>query len=436
MEKFVINGGKPLKGTIEVRGAKNAATKILAACLLTEEPSIIDNLPLIEDVFRMIEIMESMGAKVKWLDKRQIKVEAKNLDPSKMNYDLICQMRSSILLMGALIGRFSEFKIPQPGGCIIGSRPVEPHLNALKALGVEIEQKNNFYYLKRKKLIGQKIVMSEMSVTATENALLASVLANGVTTIKCAAAEPYICDLGYFLNKMGAKISGLGTHTLIVKGVKKLRGNLKGTRHFLMPDPIEMGTFISLAVASRGEIIIKNIVPEFIEAELLKFKEANANFKLSQSRNFSPGWGYKIAEIKIKPTTQLKAVKKVHNMPYPGFAADNLSPFAVLMTQAEGTSLIHDWMYENRLKYIDELNKMGANAIICDPHRALITGPTPLYGTKITSFDLRAGISLIIAALIAKGQSEILDAYQVDRGYERIEERLENLGADIRRVKE
>lgn len=429
MAKFVINGGKPLSGTIEVKGAKNAATKILAACLLTDEECVIENLPEIEDVFRMIEIMKSIGVEIKKVNNK-IVVRAKNIDPSKMNFDLVCKMRSSILLMGALIARCEEFKIPPPGGCIIGARPIDAHLQVLIKLGAKISQENDFYQLKRNHLQGAEIVMPEISVTATENAIFGAILANGRTIIKCAAMEPHVQDLCYFLNKMGARISGIGTHTLSIDGVEKL----KGAKYFIIPDSIEMCTFISLAAATRSEIKIENAIPEFIEVELLKFKEANVNFRIENSKEFSEGWGYKIADIIVFPSAQLKAVKKVHNMPYPGFAADSLSPFAVLMTQADGISLIHDWMYEGRLKYIDELNKMGANAVICDPHQALITGPTPLYGKKITSFDLRAGAALIIAALVATGETEIDNIYQVDRGYEKIEERLKGVGADIKRI--
>lgn len=430
MSKFIIKGGKPLSGTIEVKGAKNAATKVLAACLLTEDECYIENLPQIEDVFRMIEIMESMGVKIEREKGGKVIVQAKELNPRKMNFDLVCKMRSSILLMGALIARCEKFEIPPPGGCIIGARSIDAHLNVLTLLGAKIEQEEELYHLKRNHLRGCNIVMPEISVTATENAIFGAVLAEGRTEIKCAAMEPHVQDLCYFLNKMGAKISGIGTHCLVIEGV----GRLNGAKHYIIPDAIEMCTFISLAAATQSEIKIKNVAPEFIEVELLKFKEANVNFKINELKEFAPGWRYKITDLDIFPSTQLKAVKKVHNMPYPGFAADSLSPFAVLMTQADGISLIHDWMYEGRLKYIDELNKMGANAVVCDPHRALITGPTPLYGKKITSFDLRAGAALIIAALAAKDETEIDNVYQIDRGYEKIEERLKGIGADIRRI--
>lgn len=411
-------------------GAKNAVTPILAACLLTSEPCVIDNVPLIEDCFRMLDIFISIGARVEWLDKRKLRITADNLDLQKMDRQVVSKLRSSILLMGALTARFKNFKLFQPGGCIIGARTVEPHIQALGALGVKVYEQERNYFVERDILKGAEILLNEFSVTATENVLMAAVLARGRTVIKCAAAEPHTQDLCYFLKKMGAKISGIGTHTLTIDGVKKL----KGADYFLIYDYIEMGSFLSLAGAVKGKLLIKNVIPEFIECELSKFQEANLNFKIKNLRKFSKGWGYKIGDVEVLPSGGLRAVRKVHNMPYPGLAADFLPPFAAMLTQAEGTSLIHDWMYEGRLQYINELNKMGANAVICDPHRALITGPVPLYGTEITSYDLRAGAALIIAALAARGKSEISEVYQVDRGYEKIEERLARIGADIKRV--
>ncbi|MDP1629204.1 MAG: UDP-N-acetylglucosamine 1-carboxyvinyltransferase, partial [bacterium] len=355
---------------------------------------------------------------------------AKNADITKINSDLIAKMRSSILILGPATARFGYLKFPHPGGCQIGSRIIDPHLLALTELGAQVEACKGVYELSCKKLKGVELVMDEFSVTATENALMAAVLAEGRTTIKCAASDFYVQDLACFLRKMGAKISGIGAHRLIVDGVEKLRG----VNYSIMPDPIEMGTFVSLLAATKSRGIVKNFVPEFLEIELLKFKEANVNLGIQDLRRANGGWDYKIGELVINSATNLKAVKKVHNMPHPGFTADLIQPFAVLMTQAEGTSLVHDWMYEGRLKYIDELIKMGANAVICDPHRALITGPTPLYGTNISSFDLRTGATLIIAALVAQGETVINNTYQVDRGYEKIEQRLQQLGADIKRI--
>jgi len=334
-----------------------------------------------------------------------------------MDKTSIAKMRSSILLLGPLLARVGQQAIIMPGGCEIGVRPIDTHLMALENLGAKTTKNNKIYFLEAKKLIGREFVMNEFSVTATENAIMAAVLAQGETIIHCAAAEPHVQDLCNFLNKMGAQISGIGSHTLQIKGVKKL----SGVNYKIISDPIETGTFICLAGAMQNNIIIKNCQPQFLKMELSKFQQANINFEISKN------------QILVKPTKNIKAVN-IHNMPYPGFAADLLQPFAVLMTQANGLSLIHDWMYEDRFKYIIDLNKMGAHCFLCDPHRVLIQGPTALAGREITSYDLRAGASLLIAALTAKGKSVIHQAEIIDRGYEKIEQRLQQLGADIKRI--
>ena len=418
MEKFVIRGGEPLKGVIEVAGSKNAALAILAATLLTDEECEIDNIPLIGDVLRMIDILKSIGADVEWTGTRKLKIRAKEIDPEKMDYSSVGLIRASILLLGPLLTRFKKFKIPHPGGCIIGARPVGVHFDALEALGAEITQDGDFYYFQRGELTGKKIVLKEFSVTATENLMMAASLAKGTTIIKIAAIEPHVQDLGKFLNKMGAKIKGDGVHTIVIKGQEKLHG----ASHVIIPDPIEAGTFIIAAAASRGEVLIKNVNPDHLDLVLEKFKEFGVPLEVGQD------------SILIKSPTSLKACK-IEARTYPGIPTDLQAPFAILATQANGTSLIHDTLYEGRLGYVNELNKMGANAVVCDPHRVLITGPTPLYGQEITSFDLRAGATLIIAALIAEGESKINEPHQVDRGYERIEERLRGLGADIKRIR-
>ena len=419
MQKFIINGGKPLEGRIDVMGSKNAATPILSACLLTKEECIIDNVPLIADVMKMIEILESMGVEIEWVGKRKLKIKAgDNVDPEKMDFEIVGHMRSSILLLGSLLARFKKFKIKQPGGCIIGARPVGVHFDALEALGAKITSENGFYYFKADKLTGKTIVLREFSVTATENLMMAATLAEGITTIKIAAIEPHVQDLARFLIKMGARIKGLGIHTIQIEGIEKLHG----AEHKIIPDPIEAGTFAIAAVATKGNVEINNINPHELDLVIEKLKEIGANIEIKNNK------------LLIKPVSKFNAIKKIETRTYPGIPTDLQAPFAVLATQAEGTTLIHDTMYEGRLAYVNELNKMGADAIICDPHRALITGPTPLYGQDITSFDLRAGATLIIASLLAEGKSTINKIDQVDRGYEKIEERLRNLGADIQRV--
>jgi len=431
-ETFIIRGGRKLKGRIEVSGAKNAAFPVLMATLLTTEECTLHNVPLIGDVRAMLEILKSIGVEYRFLSEHTLKIRAKRLTIGQVRHDLVEQIRASILLCGALPSRARQFTIYKPGGCSIGARILDPHKDALLRLGISIKQKGKYLHITKRSVPGKErdIVLSEMSVTATENAVLASVLANGVTRIHCAATEPYVQDLCHMLNAMGAKISGVGTNNLSVTGVRKLRG----VSHTIMPDPIEMGTFIALAAATRSHITIANCVPEFIAFELLKFKEAHVTVQMKNIRTPKEGWRYRLADITVVPS-ELRAVKKVHNAPYPGLSPDVLPMFAMLATQAKGVTLIHDWMYEGRLKYIEELRRMGADAFVCDPHRALITGPTPLEGKEITSFDLRAGAVLIIAALAAKGKSVIHGVYQVDRGYERIVERLRGIGAHITRVK-
>jgi len=420
MEKFIINGGRSLRGEIEVRGSKNATTPILSACLLTKEECIIDNVPLITDVMKMIEILQSMGVEVERIGERTVRVKAgDNVDPEKMDFAIVGHMRSSILLLGSLLARFKKFKIKQPGGCIIGARPIGTHFEALEALGATITQDDNFYYLEADKLIGKKIVLKEFSVTATENLMMAAALAEGTTTIRTAAIEPHVQDLGRFLRKMGANIKGCGFHTIQIEGVEKLHG----AKHSIQPDPIEAGTFAIAAGATRGDVLIKNVNPNDLDLVLEKIKEAGIVFDVGED------------SLHIRPTSKLGTLSKIEARTYPGVPTDLQAPFAVLATQTEGNTLIHDTLYEGRMNYINELSKMGANAVICDPHRAIITGPTPLYGKDITSFDLRAGATMIIAALLAQGQSSISGIEQVDRGYETIEERLEKIGADIRREK-
>ena len=366
----------------------------------------------------MIEILESIGVDIEWIGARKLRIQAKDVDPEKMDYSLVGSIRASILLIGSLLTRFKKFKIPHPGGCIIGARPVGVHFQALEDLGAKITQDDKFYYFEADKLIGKKIILKEFSVTATENLMMAASLAEGTTTIKIAAIEPHIQDLGKFLNKMGAEIKGGGIHSIIIKG----KENLHGAEHSISPDPIEAGTFMIAAAASRGKVLVKDINPDHLDLVLEKLKEFGVSLEINSD------------SVLVKAPTALKA-SKVEARTYPGIPTDLQAPFAVLAAQANGTSLIHDTLYEGRMGYINELSKMGANALICDPHRVLITGPTPLYGQEITSFDLRAGATLIIAALIAEGESKINEAHQVDRGYEKIEERLRGLGADIKRVK-
>lgn len=417
MSKFIIEGGKPINGKIRASGMKNAATPIIAATLLTSEECVISNVPKISDVLRMLEILKSLGASVEWTGDHEVTICAKNVDIKLLDEKLVKSMRSSILFLGPLLARFKRVTIPEPGGCIIGNRPPDTHFYALGKLGAKVTRENGHFCLETGGLIGSLIILPEFSVTATENLLMAASLAKGETEVHLAAAEPHVQDLIKFLTNMGAKISGAGTHTLKISGVEKLHGAC----HTLIPDQIEIGTLAVAAAVSGGEVTIENIIPEYLEIILLKLEEAGVNLEVGKDY------------LKIKPSKSLRAFR-LQTLPYPGFPTDLQAPFGVLATQCQGTTLIQDPLFEGRMGYVSELIKMGANAIVADPHRVIINGPTPLVGQEIKSFDLRAGATLIIAGLIASGQTIINEAEIVDRGYERIDERLRELGADIKRV--
>jgi UDP-N-acetylglucosamine 1-carboxyvinyltransferase len=421
MDKFIINGGKTLKGEIEVRGAKNAAFPILAATLLTEETCVIDNLPLIEDIYKMIEIIEKMGAKINWVGERKIEINTKDVDVEKLDKGLIKKLRGSVLLVGPLLARFRKLKFAQPGGCIIGARPISTHLDVFKQVGANIiPDEDSFVFDFDGKIKTSKVILNELSVTTTENILLFLSNFSDTVEVKIADCDYQVQELAKVLQKMGAEIEGIGTHNVKIKGVKRL----KGFEHFVMYDPIEAGTFILLAAAVKGSVLIKNAPLEFLELPLKKLKDAGLPFDVIDDMT-----------INVKPWSELK-LEKVQSLPYPSIGSDILPLFGVLATQANGTTLIHDPLYENRLKYLEELNKMGAQIIFADPHRAIITGPTQLFGIEVNSPDIRGGASLVAGALIARGTTTISNVYQIDRGYEKIEERLQLLGADIKRISE
>ncbi len=440
-DKFIIEGDNPLKGEIEVNGSKNSATPIIAATLLTSKPCVIDNLPLIEDVLNMIKLVSDLGAKVTWLGERKIKIEAKEVDPSKINKKLVLKMRSSILIMGPLLARFGFMEMNHPGGCIIGARPIDAHLDAFHKIGAEIKitqvgsffdsalengtgifsEKTNLYTLKKEKDSKKEdIILSKFSVTATENILMACALSPKKRTIKIASCEPHVQELSLFLRKMGVDIKGIGTNTIEITGNK----NLKETEHYLSYDYVEAGTYVLMGLAVKGEIKVKNVPVNYLELFFEEIKRMGGDFEILNDKSIS-----------VKKTKKLK-IGKIQAHPYPGIPTDLQSAFGVLSTQAEGLTLLHDPIFDNRLKYLEELNKMGAEIIICDPHRAVINGPTQLYGTELATFDLRGGAALIMAGLIAKGTTFIKNISQIDRGYEKIEEKLQKIGANIKRIKE
>jgi UDP-N-acetylglucosamine 1-carboxyvinyltransferase len=403
MENFEIIGGKKLSGEIEVRGSKNATTPILAATLLTKEECVLSNIPLIEDVFRMLEILESMGAEIRWLGKRKVSIKCENIDPAKMDMEKVRQLRSSVLLLGSLAARFDNFSLHRPGGCVIGARPLGTHFDALYKMGVDITQDEKNYIINITERKATKVVLRELSVTATENVMMLAAGISGKTILRVAATEPHVEDLGRFLVRMGAKIKGLGTHNMEITGA----ANLHGAKHKIIPDANEAATFLILGVATGSPIIVKNVREDHLDLVLEKLREFGADFKIEKDT------------IEVIPAEKLVAVSKIDTRTYPGVPSDVQAPFGVLATQAEGKTLIHDSLYESRFNYISELKKMGAQAEVLDPHRVVISGPTKLEGQEITSFDLRAGVTLIIAALLAEGKTIINEIYQVDRGYEK-----------------
>lgn len=405
-----------MAGEIEVGGAKNAACACLAACLLTEKECVLENLPLVEDILNLIDLIKGIGPEVEWAGERTVKIKAKKVDPTKLDFEKFSRARTSVLLIGPLLARVGSFKISRPGGDRIGLRPITTHLQALEKLGVAIKEESDFYRFKASGLQGKEVVLPEFSVTATENLLLAGCLASGATIIKTAACEPHVKCLKAMLNEMGADIVWQDQHILKIQGVKEL----KGVRQIIIPDYIESGTFIIAGALLGDNLRIKNAGLEDLDMFLEKLKEIGVNFKKQAN------------DIILNKTADLKAVK-VQALPYPGFPTDLLPLMVPFLTQCQGKSLIHDPLYENRLNYVQELRKMGADIEIVDPHRAFVFGRTQLNGVSIESWDIRAGASLVLAGLIAKGQSRISSIEQIDRGYERIEEKLQKAGADIKR---
>lgn len=417
-EKFLIKGGLPLSGEVEISGYKNSAGAVLAAVLLTEEESTIDNLPLVSDVLDQIEILKEMGAGIEWLGKRKIKINPKNINPEKIPVDLFEKMRVSVLFVGPLAIRFKKFKVPHPGGDKIGLRPIATHLEALESFGIKTEEKDGFYYfVAPERLEGRKIALKEFSVTATEILMMLASRAQGKTKIEIAAAEPQVQDLGLFLRKMGLKIEGIGTHTLEIEGKDKLAG----AEFSLCPDLLEAGTFLIALAITGGQGRIKNINPDHLTFFLGKMKEIRVNFEIGTN------------EFLVRPSKYFKPTK-IQVLLYPGFPTDLQPQTSVLLTQAQGKSLIHDPLYENRFQHLHELRKMGADIEITDPHRALIFGKTELIGNKISSPDIRSGAALILASLIAKGKNTIENISQIERGHEKIEEKLKKLGAQIEKI--
>lgn len=417
-EKFVIKGGKPLNGEVEIKGAKNAAFPVLVATLLTKDDCVIKNIPLIEDVFKMIKILEELGADIKWEGERKIRINTSKIKVSKIPFNLVRKFRGSILLIGALMARFDSIKIPAPGGCLIGSRPIDTHIDAFDQAGLNSSLKKGVYvFSKKSKNNPAQIILKEISVTATLNILLLEALSPKKTVIKISDQDYQVQETIKVLKKMGARIKITGLRQIEIIGRKEL----KGFNHTLMADPIEAGTFMVIALATGGDLVIKNAELEFLSLFLKRLRDFGANFKILKSKT-----------IRILPSQKLE-IDKIQSLPYPGIHSDLQPELGVLATQTKGPTLIHDPLFEGRLKYLEDLNKMGSDIIFCDPHRAIVYGPNQLRGIELPSSDLRAGAAMVIAGLIAKGETTINNIYQIDRGYEKIEKRLQKLGANIQR---
>lgn len=416
MAKFIINGGIALKGEVQISGSKNAVLPIMCASLLTKEKSILTNVPDIADIRSMIAILESMGAKIKF-SKHTLEIDPRNLKPTRPQDDLVCKMRASILLLGPILARFGKVSMAFPGGCVLGKRSVSAHTLALEKLGCKVVEQSKELKLKVSKLKAAEITMTELSVTATENVLMAAACAQGQTTINLAAAEPHVQDLCRFLNKMGAKITGIGSHNLTIYGSR----SLKGTTYKITGDYLEAGTFASAAAVTNGDVIIKGINPSDLHSFWQKLSEVGVNFELKENEAHIKGY-------KSLQSTNIKTA--VH----PSFPTDLQAPFAVLLTQAKGVSKIFETLFEGRLNYLAELERMGAKVEILNPHQAIAIGPSKLKGMPISSYDIRAGAAMVVAALAAKGTTEISNINYIDRGYENLDKKLRSLGADIKRV--
>ena len=424
MVEYHVEGGFPIKGTIKASGNKNAALPCIAACILTNEPVILNNIPDIEDTGVMFDVLRSLGVSVESLGNNSWKVEASNIEKSEIPAMFTKKIRGSILFAGPLVARTGKVVMSPPGGDVIGRRRVDTHFLALQELGVNISANGQFVF-STNKLVGADIFLDEASVTATENAVMAAVLAEGQTIITNAASEPHVQDLCKMLISMGAKISGVGSNILTIDGVKKLHG----TEYRIGPDYMEIGSFIGLAAATKGSITITGVEPRDLRPIKLAFKKLGIHWEIDGDTLTVP-----MGQSMQVDTDLGGMTPKIDDSPWPGFPADLTSVMTVVATQVSGTVLIFEKMFESRMFFVDKLIGMGARITLCDPHRAVVSGPCMLHGDELVSPDVRAGMALVIAALSAQGESVIRNVYQIERGYEHLVERLQSLGAHITRV--
>lgn len=421
MHEYLIEGGFPIKGTVRASGNKNAALPCIAAALLSEEPVILHNIPEIEDTAVMLNILQSFGAKASNIGKHSWKIEAKNIESMCIPVELSKKIRASILFAGPMLARCGKAEMLPPGGDVIGRRRLDTHFFALEQLGARVKIDGHFTFVANK-LIGTEIFLDECSVTATENALMAAVLAEGVTVITNAASEPHIQDLCNMLNLMGAKISGIGSNILTIKGVSKLGG----CEFTIGPDYMEIGSFIGLAAVTKGSINIEGVE----NLDLRPLKIGFSKLGISWTQKGSCISVSAVQEMKVNADIGSK-IPKIDDSPWPGFPPDLTSIMTVVATQVEGTVLIFEKMFESRMFFVDKLISMGAQITLCDPHRAVVSGPSVLHCDHLVSPDVRAGMAMVIAAMIAHGESRISNVYQIERGYENLVERLRALGAHI-----
>ncbi len=426
MEEFVIEGGVPLQGEVIPSGNKNAALPLLAACLLTEEPVVLHNLPLIRDVLAMRKLIESLGAQIEEVDANSWRITTKELVASHLDPDLCRRIRASILIAGPVLARAGGLRLPPPGGDVIGRRRLDTHILALQALGAKVSY-DRIFDISANGLHGADILLDEASVTATENAVMAAVLAKGVTHIRNAASEPHVQELCNFLNLLGAQIDGIGSNTLLITGVTRLHGG----EYTIGPDLLEVVSYIGAAVVTHGNIRVRNAGVAHLGMVAQIFHRLGVHWQVEGNDLIVP------SEQSLVIISDLDgAVPEIKTNVWPAFPTDLTSIAITIATQASGFVLFHDWMFSGRMYFTDKLVGMGARIILCDPYRCLIQGPTQLYSEKLESPDIRAGMSLLLAALAAKGTSKIRNVVQIERGYEKVDEKLRKLGAKITREKE
>ncbi len=424
MPTFIVEGGRTLSGRICPAGNKNAALPCLAAALLTEEPVVLENVPRIRDVLTLLEILDSMGCTHEWIAPNTVGLDASGVTAGRVDREMAAKIRASLLLAGPLLARFGDVELPPPGGDVIGRRRMDTHFLAFEGLGARVTLNGDFR-IRAEELIGADIFLDEPSVTGTENAVMAAVMAKGTTTFRNAAAEPHVQDLCRMMVAMGARIEGIGTGILTIDGVERLHG----TTFSIGADHIETGSFIGLAAVTRSEIVIEDAPIEHLDSTLIGFARLGVGFTIEG--NDLRVHGNREAVIR---QDAFGAVSKIDDGPWPAFPADLTSIAVVTATQCRGTILVHEKMFESRMFFTDKLVAMGARIILCDPHRAVVVGPSQLRGSPLESPDIRAGMALLIAALGAEGTSEIHNIRQIERGYERIDERLRALGAVIERT--